>query len=70
MSRFIVRFMKNVLGTNGRQAEICQSCVEVDAVNETGAEEVAKKSFCESEELTSWSVHADRIEVRAADFPS
>lgn len=70
MSRFIVRFMKIVLGCNGRQKEICQSCVEVDAVNEAGAAEVAKKRFCEREALKSWSVHADRIEVKAADFPS
>ena len=34
MSRFVVRFMKDVLGENGRQAEICQCTVPVvtDAV--------------------------------------
>ncbi len=34
MSWFIVRFMKDVLGENGRQCEVCQSVVEVEAANE------------------------------------
>ncbi|MFZ2155184.1 hypothetical protein KMZ93_17575 [Bradyrhizobium sediminis] len=70
MSRFVVRFMKDVLGENGRQCEICQSTVEVDASNEGQATEVAKKKFCETQSLCDWSLHADRIQVRQADFPS
>jgi hypothetical protein len=31
MSRFVVHFMKDVLGENGREIEICQSSLEVDA---------------------------------------
>ena len=31
MSRYIVQFMKVVLGENGREAEICQRSMEVDA---------------------------------------
>ena len=31
MSHFVVSFMKDVLGDNGRQIEICQSTVEIDA---------------------------------------
>jgi len=34
MSRFVVRFMKNVLGENGREAEVCQGSLEIDASNE------------------------------------
>jgi len=34
MSRFVVRFMKDVLGENGRQIEICQRSLEVDPSNE------------------------------------
>jgi hypothetical protein len=64
MSRFVVRFMKDVLGDNGRQAEICQSSIEVDASNEGHAAELAKKRFCETEALCEWSLHADRILVR------
>ena len=70
MSRFVVRFMKDVLGQNGRQAEICQCTVEVDASSEGHATELAKRKFCETEALGDWSLHADRIQVRQADFPS
>ena len=48
MSRFVVKFMKHVLGENGREAEICQSTLEVDASNEGQATELAKRKFCES----------------------
>ena len=48
MSRYVVRFMKDVLGQYGRQSEVCQGTLE----------------------LHHWSLHADRIHVQAADFPS
>jgi hypothetical protein len=70
MSRFVVRFMKDVLGENGRQAEICQRSLEIDASNEGQATELAKLRFCEREALGHWSLHADRIQVRQADFPA
>lgn len=70
MSRFVVRFMKDVLGENGRESEICQSSLEVDAPDEGQAEEMAKRKFCEAQALHHWSLHADRIQVKAADFPS
>ena len=70
MSRFVVRFMKDVLGENGRQTEICQRSLEVDASSESHATELAKVKFCEAEALREWSLHADRIHVRQADFPS
>ena len=70
MSRFVVKFMKDVLGENGREAEICQSTLEVDASNEGQATELAKRKFCEAQALRDWSLHADRIHVKAADFPS
>ena len=70
MSRFVVRFMKDVLGENGRQSEICQHTVEVDASDEGQATELAKKKFCETESLRDWSLHADRIQVKQGDFPS
>ena len=65
MSRYVVRFMKDVLGGNGRQIEICQRALEIDAASEGQAEELAKQKFCESERLCEWSLHADRIQVRA-----
>lgn len=64
MSQFVVRFMKGILGENGREAEICHSSMEIDAA------EMAKKRFCVIEDVTDWSLHADWIEVKEADFPS
>jgi hypothetical protein len=69
MSRFVVRFMKDVLGENGREIEICQRSLEIDALNEGQAKELAKKKFCETEALCEWSLHADRIQIREANFP-
>jgi len=63
MSRYVVHFMKDVLGGNGRQIEICQRTVEIDALDEGQATELAKQKFCESERLCEWSLHADRIQI-------
>jgi len=70
MSRYVVRFMKDVLGENGREIEACQGILEVDALNEGQAAELAKRKFCEKQSLCDWSLHADRIKVETADFPS
>lgn len=70
MSRFVVRFMKDVLGGNGRQAEICQHHLEIDAANQGQAAELAKREFCQTQELGEWSLRADRIQIKEADFPS
>jgi hypothetical protein len=59
-----------VLGNNGREIEICQRSMEVDASTEGQATEMAKKKFCETEALCDWSLHADRIQVRETEFPS
>src|SRR6516165_3942003 len=61
MSHFVVSFMKDVLGDNGRQVEICQRTVEIDAPSEGVATELAKQKFCKAERLCEWSLHADRI---------
>jgi hypothetical protein len=70
MSRFVTHFMKSVLGDNGREQEICQCVVEVDADSQAEAAELAKQKFCESERVSNWSHRADRLEVKEADFPS
>jgi hypothetical protein len=70
MSHFVISFMKDVLGGNGREIEVCQSTVEIDASDENQAAELAKQKFCETQKLCEWSLHADRIRIRAADFPS
>ena len=70
MSTYVVKFMKNVLGEYGRQSEICQGTLEIDAADEDEARERAKARFCKDQALCHWSLHADRIHVRPADFPS
>ena len=70
MARYVVRFIKHVLGENGREAEICQRRLEIDAENKVDATELAKKTFCGTEGLSDWSLHADRILVMDADAPS
>jgi hypothetical protein len=70
MPRYVVRFVKDVLGENGRQAEICQSSMEIDANSKVDAAELAKKSFCGSAGLPDWSLHADRIQIMDAEIPS
>jgi hypothetical protein len=70
MPRFIVSFMKDVLGENGRMYEICQSTVELDAPNDRAAAVLAKERFCELHSTHDWSLHADRFKVEPADFPS
>lgn len=70
MTRYIARFMKNVLGENGHEAEICQRAIEIDAPCVTDAAELAKMKFCECENLGDWRLHADRVHVTDAEFPS
>jgi hypothetical protein len=70
MPRFIVRFMKDVLGENGQICEACQTVIEVDARNHREAEQQAKERFCGIHATHDWSLHADRVKVDPADFPS
>ena len=62
--------MKVVLGENGHEAEICQRSMEVDAADKLHASDLAKVSFCESERVKDWSLHADNVHVTAAEWPS
>jgi hypothetical protein len=70
MSRYIVHFMKDVLGDNGHECEVCQGTLEIDAATESQATELAKQKFCETQALCDWSLHADRIKISVADFSS
>ena len=70
MALYVVRFMKTLLGENGHEADVCQDMLEVDAPNEGQAVELAKQKFCDKQSLCDWSLHADRVHVNAADFPS
>jgi hypothetical protein len=70
MSRYVARFMKNVLGENGHEAEICQHSIEIEAPSLIDAAELAKMKFCESQRVGDWLLHADRVHVTDAEFPS
>jgi hypothetical protein len=70
MTRYVVRFFKEVLGDNGHEAEICQGACEVDAANPLDAAERGKRKFCNQEQLAHWSLHADRVSVAETEYPS
>lgn len=70
MTRYVARFMKNVLGENGHQVEICQRSIEVVAASAGDAAELAKVRFCEAENVPDWFLHADRLHVADTEFPS
>ena len=70
MSLYVARFMKNVLGENGHEAEICQRSIEIDAAGLGDAAELAKLKFREMENVKNWLLHADRVHVTGAEFPS
>jgi hypothetical protein len=67
MPRFVVRFVKDVLGGNGRMREISQATVELNARNERVAEQKAKQKFCDMHATHDWSLHADRVNVDSTD---
>ncbi|MBR0882970.1 hypothetical protein ABIF65_005830 [Bradyrhizobium japonicum] len=54
----------------GKSCEICQRIVDVDARDATEATLLAQQQFCEFREIGDWSLHADRIDMQPADFPS
>jgi hypothetical protein len=70
MARYIARFMKDVLGENGHEAEICQRSIEIEAENQAGAADAAKTMFCKTEDIRDWSLRADRVHVAESEFPS
>jgi hypothetical protein len=70
MAHFVVRFIKDVVGDQGQPCEACQRTIDVDARVETEATLLAKQRFCESRAMLDWSLHADRVDVKPADFPS
>jgi hypothetical protein len=70
MALYVARFMKNVLGDNGHEAEICQRAIEIEAPCVTDAAELAKLRFCEREHVRDWVLHADRVHVTDVELPS
>ena len=70
LSYYIVKFFKTVINNTGHETEACQGSVETLAVDSAEAAAFAKHRFCEAQHLRDWSLHADRIEILEADFPS
>lgn len=70
MCHYVVHFLKDVLGENGRECEVRQSTVEVEAGSEDHAIELAKTKFCETQALRHWSLHADRVHVTEVERSS
>lgn len=70
MRRYVIRFMKRVIGENGHEVEICQRWLEVQADREAEAVALAKTQFCQAEGILRWSDHADRVQTAEADFAS
>jgi hypothetical protein len=63
MSRFQVRFYKEVTSDTGRDFDACQGTFDIDADNEHAAVERAKQRFCGERQIRKWTVNADRLEV-------
>ena len=70
MSYFVVRFLKNMVGDRGQLCEACQHTIDVDARDEDEASRLAKLEFCALRAVSDWTLHADRVDVKPADFPS
>ncbi|ESR23957.1 hypothetical protein [Lutibaculum baratangense] len=70
MRRYLVRFLKDVVGDDMHQREVCQGWYELEANNEKEAAEIGKRRFCQQQEIGDWSFHADRVEVLESEFPS
>jgi hypothetical protein len=66
--RYVVKFIKRVMGDNGRQADLCQRQLEIDADSQPAALERAKRQFCAAERVRDWKTRADRIELRLNIF--
>jgi hypothetical protein len=50
--------------------EPCQRTIDVNARNEAEAILLAKQKFCELNSIRDWSLRADRVDIKPADFPS
>ncbi|MHA1560179.1 MAG: hypothetical protein ACTSWI_05845 [Alphaproteobacteria bacterium] len=65
MSRFHVRFFKEVTSDTGQDVDAVQATFDVSAVDETAAIVAAKEAFCRERGIRDWHVNAERIEIAA-----
>ena len=69
MPRFIVHFIKDVLGDNGQIREVCQTTIELDAGNAGEAERKAKERFCDIHATHDWSLPCGPSKGGPSRFP-
>jgi hypothetical protein len=69
MTHYIVKFYKKVLA-HGHEMDVCQYLAEERAECAEDALVMAKRDFCAAHDLRHWRGHADRVEVKDAEFPS
>jgi hypothetical protein len=69
LTRYIVKFFKKVVA-HGHEVDACQYTVDTFASDRDEAMTLAQKEFCVAEGLANWQIHADRIQVAEAEFPS
>jgi len=67
MSRFQVRFYKEVTSDTGQDVDACQASFDIDASDEHSAVERAKRRFCKQRQISNWTVNADRVEIEHLD---
>jgi 1,2-phenylacetyl-CoA epoxidase PaaB subunit len=63
MSRYEVRFIKNISDATGHDHRVCQRVVGVEAGDAGSAISKAQDLFCRLERVGSWTVHADAFEL-------
>ena len=63
MSRYEVRFIKNISDATGHDHRVCQRVVGVEAGDADSAVVKAKDLFCRLERVGSWTSHADAFEL-------
>jgi hypothetical protein len=66
---YVVKFFKKVVA-HGHEVDACQYTVDLFASDKKEALALAQKEFCATEHLANWQIHADRIQVAKAEFPS
>jgi hypothetical protein len=70
MPRYVAEFRKRVLSDTGHEVMIVERNFDLDARDRTEATELAKKRFCELQNIPHWTSHADEFSIEEADFPS
>ena len=68
MSFFVVRFLKNVIGDGGQTSEACQGAFDADTPSKDEAARLAMEKFSAQYDTLDWTLYADRMEVKPADY--